>query len=323
MAFSTETLLVLRVILPSYFIAFLGYLLGRSTDHNRKLLSDLIYHVFSPCLIFSSLSKRVFNAGEFLALGMSAATLIAVMIPVVWAFKRWAGIPGRGVYLSTVFMSTGSISLPITLLLYGNEGLAKSVEFHLVNVFLLYSLGTWLVSGRAGFLHLLRIPTVPAAGLGILVATAPAMGPAALQGAFGLLLRGVEIVAYGAIPLMILGFGSALAVARPEHFRKGLGGAALRIVGGPLVAFALVALVRWAGWFPVDRAKDVLTFLDYRTTEAVIVLNAAMPGPIMSYMLALKFNAQPEEAAAHLALGAAGGILTVPVVLHLIHQFIF
>ena len=324
MSLSTETILVLRVLLPSYCIALLGYGLGRwDQSLHRKTISDLIYYVFSTCLIFSSLYKRVFNPREFLVIGAAAVALIALMFPLAWLFKWRQNLSGRGFYLPVVFMSTGTISLPIALLLYGNEGLAKAVIFHTVNILLLYSLGPWLVSGKAGFGQFLRIPAVHAAALGILVSVTPTLAPPPVQEVFWLALRGIDLVAYGAIPLMILTFGYALTGAERGAAAEALPGALLRIIGGPLMAAALVWALRAGGLLPMEKGYDLLRFLDFRTTEAVIILNAAMPGPIMSYMLALKFDADPGRAASILALGTVGGLVTVPVVLHLINLFVF
>ena len=323
---SPETLLSIRAIVPSYAIAFLGFLLGRwDKSLHRKTISDLIYYVFSPCLIFSALYKRTFNPREFLTLGLSAMVLILAMFPLAWAYKRLARIEGRGIYLPIVFMSTGTVSMPICLLLYGNEGLAKAVMFHIVNVLLLYTLGAYLVSGvRSGLARrALKIPALYAAGLGILVAVTPTLVRGPVQEAFWLMERGIDIVALGAVPLMTVSFGYALTDTRITQVVEGVLGACLRILGGPLLGFALVLAARRWGLFPMDKGYDLLGYIDLRTTEAVILLNAAMPGPIMAYMLSVKYDASPERAATNLALGTLGGLVTIPVVLKLINHFIF
>ena len=67
---------------------------------------------------------------------------------------------------------------------------------------------------------------------------------------------------------------------------------------------------------------SVLKNLDLRTSEAVIVLNAAMPGPIMAYLLNVKFDSCPGKAAAMLSMGTLGGIISIPIVLQLINVLI-
>lgn len=76
------------------------------------------------------------------------------------------------------------------------------------------------------------------------------------------------------------------------------------------------------GWTPVDPTLDPLIWQGLRTSEAVIILNAAMPGPVMAYLLNLKYDNCPEQAAAMVAVGTLGGIVTIPLVLQLITIFI-
>jgi hypothetical protein len=47
-----------------------------------------------------------------------------------------------------------------------------------------------------------------------------------------------------------------------------------------------------------------------------------MPGPVMAYLLNVKFDNCPEKAAAMLAVGTLGGIVTIPLVLNFINLFI-
>jgi predicted permease len=97
----------------------------------------------------------------------------------------------------------------------------------------------------------------------------------------------------------------------------------LKIAAGPVLAFLLIYLLRTTGIMPTGEGMDLLRQLDLRTTEAIIVLNAAMPGPIMAYLLNVKFDNCPKKAAAMLTMGTLGGILTIPLVLQLINLCIF
>ncbi len=322
--FSEKTFVVIRAIIPSFTIVFLGFLLGR-VDRNmhQKTISNLIYYVFSPCLIFSSLHKRVFDLREFGVIAGAATLLIVVMIPFAYALKKKVRVKKNGYYLPIIFMSTGTISLPIALLLYGNEGLSKAILFHMVNIILLYSFGIFLVRGKAEFKQILKIPSLYAALLGILVATAPLNVSGDLREFLWLIEKGVDLVGTGAIPLLIISFGYSLNKTSLADLKDGVFGGSLRILMGPVFAFTIVYLFRKFGWMSMERGYDLLGYLGLRTTEAIIVLNAAMPGPIMAYLLNVKFDSCPEKAAAMLFFGSIGGILTIPIVLYLINVFIF
>jgi len=321
--FSTETMLVVRAVVPSFIIAFVGFALARfDSALSQKTVSNLIYYVFSPCLIFSSLYKRTFSAHEFGILSFAVVALIAGMMAVAFFMKRREKVKESGYYLPVVFMSTGTISLPIALFLYGNEGLAKAVMFHMVNITLLYSFGVWLVSGTFEFKQLFKIPALWATILGITVASFSFETSNSSREIFWLLSKGIDVIGMGAIPLIIISFGYSLSETKLSDLRAGVMGGGGRIIIGPVMAFALVYFMRWTGMTPLDPGYDILENLDLRTTEAIIILNASMPGPIMAYLLNVKFDSCPKLAVSILAVGSIGGLITIPVVLTIINSLI-
>ncbi len=322
---SHEMLMVLRAVVPSFAIAFIGYLLGRwDKSVHQKMVSNLIYYLFSPCLIFSSLHKRAFDLREFTIIGGAVLVLIAAMFPLAAFFRKRAGVTENGYYLPIIFMSTGTLSLPISLLLYGNEGLAKAVMFHIVNILVMYSLGVYLVSGRADLFQILKIPALSATIIGIADSQLPfSHGTGQFSQILIMFEKIIEVIGFGAIPLLILSFGYSLNESKMSDMKDGITGGLLKIAGGPALAFLLVYLLRVSGILPVEKGMDVLRQLDFRTTEAVIILNAAMPGPIMAYLLNVKFDSCPRKAAAMLTMGTLGGIVSIPIVLQLINYFIF
>ena len=321
---SPDWLMVLRAVIPSFAITFIGYLLGRwDKSLHQKTVSNLIYYVFSPALIYSSLHKRRFDPQEFATIGAAVIVLIAVMFAIAWFSKRQGRIRENGYYLPIIFMSTGTLSLPIALLLYGNEGLAKGIVFHTVNIFIMYSFGVFLVSGRANFGQIFKIPALWATVIGILSAKLSFADGSSLAFSLDIVERGVDVIGFGAIPLLILSFGYSLNESDLADLKEGLTGGILRIIVGPLLAFLLIFIFRKTGIIPFNGHADVLTQLDNRVTEAIIVLNAAMPGPIMAYLLNVKFDSCPRKASAMLTVGTLGGVLTIPLVLQLINWLIF
>lgn len=321
---SNELLMVIKSIVPSFAIAFIGYLLGKwDNSVHQKTISNLIYYLFSPCLIFSSLHKRAFDVREFSIIGGAVLFLVAVMFPIAAFFKKRAAVQENGYYLPIIFMSTGTLSLPISLLLYGSEGLAKAVMFHMVNILIMYSFGVYLVSGSANLLQILKIPALSATVIGIADSQLPfTNGTGSISQLLTMFEKIIEVVGYGAIPLLILSFGYSLNEAKMSDMKDGITGGLLKIAGGPALAFLLIYLLRTTGIMPIEKGMDVLKHLDFRTTEAVIILNAAMPGPIMAYLLNVKFDNCPQKAAAMLTMGTLGGIASIPLVLHLINTFI-
>jgi len=322
---SPEMLLIIRAVLPSITIALLGFMLGRidrKRELNQKTISNMVYYIFTPCLVFSSLHRRSFDFQEFAVIGGAAFILIAVMTPLAFFLKKRAGISENGYVLPIIFMNTGNISLPIALLMFGNEGLAKAILFHMMNILVLYSFGVYLVSGKTDLLQFFKIPALYATILGVVAATSNFQFPALVSQSWDILNKGIDVLAFGAIPLLIINLGYSMSDTKLSTLKDGMSGAALRLLGGPLTAFGLVYIFRMAGWIPLVAGMDPLAALGYRTSEAVIILNAAMPGPVMAYLLNVKFDNCPQKAASMLAVGTLGGIATIPLTLSLITRYI-
>jgi len=322
---SNEILIIIRATLPSFTIALLGFMLGRldsNREMNQKTISNMVYYFLTPCLVFSSLHKRSFDFQEFSVIGGAAFMLIAIMTPLAFIFKKRSGTTENGYVLPVIFMNTGNISLPIALLMFGNEGLAKAILFHLMNIMVLYSYGVYLVSGKTDLMQFFKIPALWAAIFGVVAATSNPVLPEFVSAGYNIINKGVDVLALGAIPLLIINLGYAMSDTKLSTLKEGMTGATLRLFGGPLMAFGLVYCYRLTGWSPVSSEMDPLTALGYRTTEAIIILNAAMPGPIMAYLLNVKFDNCPQKAAAMVAVGTLGGIVTIPFILSLISRYI-
>jgi len=323
---SSEMLIIVRSVLPSFTIALLGFMLGKldsKREMNQKTISNMVYYFFTPCLVFSSLHKRSFDFQEFALIGGAALLLIAIMAPLAFFFKKRAGVVENGYVLPIIFMNTGNISLPIALLMFGNEGLAKAILFHMMNILVLYSYGVYLVSGKSDLMQFLKIPALWATILGVVAATSNPALPGVISNSYAILNKGIDILALGAIPLLIINLGYSMSDIKLSTLKDGITGATLRLLVGPLLAFGVVYGYRLIGWIPAfTPGMDPLVSLGYRTSEAIIVINAAMPGPVMAYLLNVKFDNCPGKAAAMLAVGTLGGIATIPLILSLITRYI-
>jgi len=314
---------IIQAVLPSFAVAALGYFYSvKGTPLDTRSIADLIYYIFSPCLVFSSLSKRSFHCKEFLLIGISVTILIMGMMIIVFLYMKLHRIEKKGFYLPIIFMNTGNIALPMALLLYGNEGLSKAIIFHLVNVMFLYSMGVFLVSKKINLKDLFKIPFLHAAIFGVLVSMFPVAVPEPLSKYLSLIAKGIDLLAKGAIPLLILSLGYSINRTRLPDLRHGLAGAWLRVFLGPAMAVGLILFFRHIGWTgPVHSYYNISQ--DVRTTEAVIILMASMPAPITSFLLNEKFDNCPEQAASMVLVGSLTGVFSIPFVLALSQKILF
>lgn len=321
---SDQSMLVLRAVVPCLVVIYVGFVVGRHDKAaNEKTLSSLIYFVFSPCLVFSALHRHGFRWQEVGIIGGAAFLMVAAMLPVAWYLKKRGGIKDNGYLIGMLFMSTGTIQPPMALFLFGNEGLAKAIIFHLSISLLFYSVGSLLVLGTTEFRRFFRSPSTIAAVFSILIATIPFSLPANMDGFFNGIEQGVDLIGYGALPLLLLSLGYPLSKLKFHQFSFGIPSALARIVVGPLIAIGIIYLFREIGLLNLDKDYFVLNFIDQRTTEAVIILGGAMPASMSFYLHSKWRDSHVSESLSAMFIGCVGGLLTIPCVLYLVEMVIF
>jgi predicted permease len=317
--FSIDTLMIFRGVIPCLVVVFIGFLVGRvDRAAHEKTLSSLIYFVFSPCLVFVGLHRHTFSKGETGVLALAAVLTVLLLVPPAIAVKRLNGVTERGYILPMLFTSSGTLLMPLSYLLYGNEGLAKAAIFHLVSSLLFNTFGTWLVAGRMQPWRFFRSPTFVAVLIAALTSQISLYAEF-----FRLVERGIDIVAYGAVPFLLLSFGYPFCRTDAAAIRKGLWGGFVRITAGPAAAFLVVLLLRQLGLLSVEKGYNVLDYIDMRTTEAVIILAGSIPGALSCYIANCRNS--PGTAADSLAIlvvSTVFGLISIPVTLLVINRFI-
>lgn len=213
--------------------------------------------------------------------------------------------------------------MPLSLLLYGNEGLAKGVIFHLFSSLLFFTFGHWLVEGKAQALQFFRTPSFFAALLAIGSTSLHLNLPASIADFFALAERGIEIVGFGAIPMLLLSFGYPLSQKTFASLLPGLPGGLYRMLAGPTIAFFVVLIFRETGLISTVRDYNILSYIDARTTEAVIILAGATPGAMSCYLLNKGRGSESGDSTlSMLVAGSMLGVVTIPLVLFIVNSLI-
>lgn len=322
--FANDTLMVFRGVIPCLMVIFVGYIIGRiDRAAHEKTLSSLIFFVFSPCLVFSGIHRHSFRSSEVCAIAIAALFSLLLLAPLANALRRMNSSTDKGYVLPILFASTGTILMPLAYLLYGNEGLAKAALFHLFSSLSFYTLGTWFAYGFVEPWRFFRSPTFLAAILAVLSVELDITLPEALEGFSRLIERGIDIVGYGAIPILLMSFGYPFCQVTGHSVRKGFSGGFARMLGGPLAGFLIVLSVRQMGLLSTAKGYNILDYIDMRTTEAVIILAGAIPGAISCYLVnRWKSPDTALDSLAILIVSSLAGIVTIPCALLLINRFI-
>lgn len=294
---------LLSVILPIVLLIAAGYLLARLIPIEVQSLSRVSMYLLTPSLVFAALVRADVSAAAAARLIGLIVVQFGVLLVIVLLAGRLMGLaPLRrsGLAVSTVLYNAGNYGIPVGLFAFGEEGVRLATLIFVVSAILMHSVGVFLASaGRnrpaQAALDIFRLPLIYAAIAGVVFAWRGWVMPVALW-------RPIDLMAQGAIPVLLITLGVQLSQARPSVVNAPLGAsAALRLVVSPLLT---VALAPWFGIAGLPRD--------------VAVMSTAMPTAINAFLIAAQFDAAPDFVASAVFLTTVASFVSVPIVLALL-----
>jgi predicted permease len=264
-------------ILPTMLAAGAGYGLGRRLHPDVRSISRLAFYVFSPCLVFSSLSHSELDGAEIGAIAMVALGTIALIAALAGAGGVAARLPRAALtafIVAAAFGNAGNFGLAVNRFAFGETVVTRAVVYYAFSTLAVYTLGVGVASAgkrswRDIVLHGLTLPTTYALAAALVFRAAGWTAPAPVD-------RAIVLLGQGAIPVMLILLGMQLAAV--EHWprsRVALIGAAtlLQLVVAPAIALGLAGVLDLEG--PVRQA---------------VVLEAGMPAAVISTILATEYD---------------------------------
>ena len=291
--------LFVTVLGPILALVALGYTLTRPLALEAHSLARLIYYVFIPAFIIEAIGSAEMGLGtalRFIAitvLWQGACALLALGV----ARLRRAPAPLAGAYvLVAIFGNAGNFALPVIAFHLG-EGArpAAALGFLVVNV---VGFAVGLAAARAAhgtrgtFMTAMRTPALAAVIPALLLRLAGWELPLAAS-------RALDLLSDGLVPLMLLTLGVQLAHAGRLRPTLDVGlMSALRLVGGPLAAAALLALI------PLPPAE-----------RGAALIHAGTPIAIITSVIALEHDLAPDLVTAAVLFSTLLSPITLTVVL--------
>ncbi len=279
-------------------------------------LSRLVTFFFLPSLIFSSLvenfTPRTLLANWSLPAGSMLILITGYLVGVL--FVHLLKFNDRRRKNQFVFQSTVNnysfLPLPIVLMLWGDEGVARLLFSTLGSELVLWTLGVFVLTGnklrRDSLKHLLSVPIMAifAAVLVIFLRTFfgnPGAGIFAetfLPDAFAAFIDMLSIFGGATIPLAMFLAGSRGADLKPKHFFT-LHQTALVILR-LLVIPAVAAGILYALPFPWELKR-------------ILLVVAVMPSAITSVMISEVYGSDTDFAASSVLTTQLCSIITIPI----------
>lgn len=270
-------LLAARVISISAIIMLAGTMMSRwEKGANQATLLKINSRIFIPCLVFASMTRSPLSFSEAVLMATAAALFSLACLPLAKLLSNDSESDRSG-YVPMLFSSTSTMLLPLSYLLFGSQGIAKATFFHLTSLFMLYTWGMKSSRQPVMLASFFKTPTLHAALLAILLKPVGIELPQLLQEFIWLVEKGILMMAAGAIPLLLINHGYALSCLRKSGASLWSGLALARGILLPAVAAVFIIVIRQTGLAPTEKGYDLIQYLDLRTSEAILLLAAAMP----------------------------------------------
>jgi len=266
-------------ILPIFLAAGAGYLLSRHLKLNPRTLSQAIFYIFSPCLVFTLIRTSQLDDGDILRMISFAGLLILLVGALTLLVGRLMRLEKKllaACLLSTMFMNAGNFGLSVVLFAFGENSLAYSSLLFVTSSVMINTVGVIIASLgsanlRQALLSFLKLPAVYSLALGFVFLETGWTLPAPVE-------RATQVLGDAAIPGMLVLLGMQLQIVRWKGFGAPLTMVnVLRLVVSPLIAIGLARVFNLSG----------------HALQAG-VLESAMPSAVLNIVVATEFDTRPE-----------------------------
>jgi len=284
---------ILEIFLPLLTVVVVGYVYARRARPDFAGAVRVTLDLGLPALSFSAMATMpvtLANEGLFVLaaiLVMAASGLIAALV------ARPTGIEARPFAATMMFGNVGQIGLPLTALAFGPEGLKTGVLLMAAANICHFSVGVYLMSGRADFRSLFANPTIWATAAGLAFSVLGLALPAWTMVA-------IRTIGEMLVPVMLLSMGARMTSIPWSSWRIGVLGGLFAPLSRLLPALACVALL------PLPPVQ-----------QGALILFGALPSAILNYMLADRYGRSPDAIAAIVMIGHLIAIVVLPLGLYL------
>lgn len=294
-----------NVIAPVLICTAIGFFWGRSsTPYAAEFVSRAVMNIGAPCLVVSAISQVEISGQDFAQVALAAVIVfIGTAALGVIAIRTLGknnlakkGVEGRALLSAVVFPNNGNMGLPLCLFAFGEQGLALGLSFFLVQMTALMTAGVALMSRastglRAILVDLAKQPLIYAIIIALWLVGSGTRLPLWIDST-------VELLAGFTIPLMLITLGVSLSNLTTTGWWRSIVFSTLRIGGGLVLAWIAVSLLGITG-----------------TARNVVLLQAIMPAAVFNYLLALKFDRDPNAVAGVVVASTIMALLAVPLLL--------
>jgi predicted permease len=265
-------------IIPIFLAIGAGFLATKLLKLDILTLSRVTFYVFSPCLVFDSLTHTRLQANEIGLVAFVAVLGMLINGALAWLVARLLKLERSmtvALMLVTMFVNAGNYGLSLNELAFGQEALARALIYFIISVAMIYSIGVFVTStGRSSlleaFVQVMKVPALYAvvAAFVVIWLNIPIPNPIATP---------IALLGDASIPAMLVVLGAQMAqVQRLERLPLVGMASVFRLVVGAGVILGLVTLFNIDG--PARQA---------------LVIEASTPTAVLTTVLAVEYELEP------------------------------
>lgn len=280
---------ILLIMAPLIAVVLLGFLYARRVKPDLSGANKLAVDVCLPALVFASLSTKQFVFSQQAPFLLGATLIILISGVLALPIARMSKADPQSFLPTVMFGNVGPIGVPVTVLAFGQEGLASALILLVLSNVLHFTLGVRIMSGKADFRSLLLSPLIWSTVLGLLFSMMQWTLP-------DWLMVAIKMVGDVLIPLMLISMGARLVNIPWQAWRIGsLGG-----IAAPVARMMAAGLC--VGFLPLEPVQ-----------RGALFLFAALPPAVFNFLLADRYKRSPEAVASMVLIGHLFALVFLPL----------
>jgi predicted permease len=283
---------IVAIIFPVFSIVAVGYLYARyRRDTDMSSGNRVNMDIFIPALIFDTLSASDYALTDYLWLTLGGAVVVLGSGLVAWPVARVMGYQWKTFVPPMMFNNSGNMGVPLLMLTFGSAALPAAILLFATENFLHFLLGQQMITQRWSLKSVFQNPMILATILGIGVAVAGVVIPEFLR-------LPIHMLGQVSIPLLLFSLGVRMISIDLKDWRIGAMAALICPLSGLLVGFLFLQVVPLAE----EQASMLLLF-------------CALPPAVLNFLVAERFNQEPQKVASIVLIANFASILVIPAVL--------
>ena len=280
------------IVVPVFICAAIGFFWAKSGRHyDTEMVTSLVSAIGVPTLVLSTLLTVDIDIS---ALGQMAGFTVGFLVVVAGAgylLLKGMGYSVRSYLPAFVFPNTGNVGIPLSLFAFGAEGMALAVAYFSICIVFQFTVGVAISSGSSSPKALLRVPTLWAVVLAVVLMSLGIQLPEWT-------MNTIELLAGFTIPLMLITLGISLQRLKVSTYGKTF----------------LISIFRLAIGFGVSLAIAEAFDLE-GVMRGVLILQSTLPVAVFNYLFAQKYNTDPETVAGAVVLSTVMSFASLPLLL--------